>query len=371
MPERKISIYASGFNAFGQISSVSNEDVCYPQTLFRHEINDTTEDIKLLFAGWSETAFHQRTNGNENGQLIRYGSTNIQLESPLPDPISAFGDHNGLLGFLNREGKTAFVVGEQVEVHVLSTSITPDGHVPCIAHLAIAGNGHVAVAVTSTNSRECGVMEFDSFETFRWWYEDQANDKYGPTALHNVPSRIAQLIANVTGFVCLTRDGNVYTWGDARHNSLGRSVAETEANTPGLVDSLAGIKIKKISSDGWMTAALSEDGAAYLFGTATPGTRDSITCLHDIESTEAALVDIGEGGEPLDILDIAVGDGHVVLLVQNGRVFAAGENQNGQLGLGQNSTRFVQDWTEVEMPGHRQCTAVHAGPKTSFFEIEA
>ncbi|KAH0034587.1 RCC1/BLIP-II protein, partial [Aureobasidium melanogenum] len=180
---------------------------------------------------------------------------------------------------------------------------------------------------------------------------------------------VAQLVANVTGFVCLTQEGNVYTWGDARHSSLGRSVTETEAKSPGLVESLAGIQIKKIASDGWMTAALSEDGAVYLFGTGTPGTQHLLSCLDGLDPTGAALVEIEQNKEPLDFLDIAVGDGHVVLLTQDGHVYAAGDNRNGQLGLGQKASSYIKDWREVIIPGGRRCGAVYAGPKSSFFQI--
>ncbi|KAI4836058.1 RCC1/BLIP-II protein, partial [Aureobasidium sp. EXF-8845] len=238
-----------------------------------------------------------------------------------------------------------------------------------VLHLAVAGNGHVAVILTSASSPRNSILEFTSFDKFREWFDDEVNDLHGPSFSHTVPGRVTQLVANVTGFVCLTRDGNVYTWGDARHSSLGRSVAETEAKSPGLVECLAGIQIKKIASDGWMTAALSEDGAVYLFGTGTPGTQHSLSCLAGLNPVEAALVDIEERGEPLDFLDVAMGDGHVLLLAQDGRVFAAGDNRNGQLGLGQKASSYNKDWREVMIPKQHRCLAVFAGPKASFFQI--
>ncbi|KAI5206992.1 RCC1/BLIP-II protein [Aureobasidium subglaciale] len=325
-------LYASGFNAFGQLSPDSTQDITQPEVLVVSQDSDI-KDTKVLFSGWSETAFYQHGRGKANGCIKRHGSTKIVQEAPLFDLTSGFGDHNGLLGVLSRKGGVAFTEDNQIEAHTATADALSDEETPGIAYLAVAGNGHVAVVLAAASSPRNSILEFTSFAKFREWFDDEVNDLHGPSASHTVPGRVAQLVANVTGFVCLTQDGNVYSWGDARHSSLGRSVAETEARYPGLVGSLGGVHIKKIASDGWMTAALSEDGAVYLFGTGTPGTEHSISCLRELESTQAALVEIEGTGESLDFLDVAVGDGHVLLLVQDGRVFAAGDNRNGQLGV--------------------------------------
>lgn len=360
------AFYTSGFNAFGQLSSESDQDLTEPRELVSFQDGDNTN---LLFAGWSETTLYQQSKGKKSGSILRFGSTKITQEAPLPDLITGFGDHNGLLGILSRKGGIAFTEENQVEAHTATIDSLSDEEAPGVAYVAVAGNCHVSVVLTSGNSSRSSILEFKSFDGFRQWFDDEVNDLHGPTFSHAVPGRIAQLVANVTGFVCLTQDGNVYTWGDARHSSLGRSMTETEAKSPGLVESLAGIQIKKISSDGWTTAALSADGAVYIFGTGTPGTQHSLTCLDGLSVMEAALVEIEEKGELLDFLDVAVGDGHVLLLAQDGRVFAAGDNRNGQLGLSQKASCYIKDWREVIMPDQRRCLAVFAGPKSSFFQI--
>ncbi|KAI4719798.1 RCC1/BLIP-II protein [Aureobasidium sp. EXF-10727] len=360
------TFYASGFNAFGQLFTETDKDLSELTELVTFEDADNT---KLLFAGWSETTFYQHGIDDESGRIMRLGSTKIAQEAPLPDLVTGFGDHNGLLGVLSRKGGVAFTEENQIEAHTASADSLSDDEGSNVSHLVVAGNGHVAVILTSGNSPRTSILEFKSFDKFRQWFDDEVNELHGPSFSHIVPGCIIQSVANVTGFVCLTQDGNVYTWGDARHSSLGRSVADTEAKSPGLVESLAGIQIKKVASDGWMTAALSQDGAVYLFGTGTPGTQNSLSCLAELDSTGAALVDIEEKGEPLDLLDVAVGDGHVLLLTQEGRVFAAGDNRNGQLGLGPKASSYIKDWREVIVPDQRRCAAIFAGPKSSFFQI--
>ncbi|KAH0536547.1 hypothetical protein GP486_008874, partial [Trichoglossum hirsutum] len=45
----------------------------------------------------------------------------------------------------------------------------------------------------------------------------------------------------------------------------------------------------------------------------------------------------------LDILDAATGDRHIAALRRDGRVFAAGEGTNGQLGTGA-AVEFAEEW---------------------------
>ena len=352
------TLYACGFNAFGQLVPGPEEDVFELQKMSISQDDGNGDDTELLFSGWSETTFYRPSKNNPDGHLVRLGNTGTLTNQSLPLLGSAFGDHNGLLGVLCKDGKIGFVQDNAVH---MDTSISSK-----IAHIALAENGRVALALKPLDHSETNIVEFESLGSLRKWSTDILD--FG--CHHKVPASVVQLIANATGFVCLTQDGNVYTWGDARHGSLGRGVSETEAEHPGLVDSLAGIRIKRIASSGWLTAALSEDGAAYLFGTSTPGSEKKVTCLNGIDPTQAALINVEENDEPLDVLDIAVGDEHLLLLVQDGRIFAAGDNRNGQLGLGKASPDYIENWIEIKKPDNRRCKSLYAGPRCSLFCFE-
>lgn len=281
-----------------------------------------------------------------------------------------FGDHNGILGALDHEGRIYITTPASIPTSMSDLTLLSDPDSPPIAHLALAGNDRVAVTfVQAPNARLAHIVEFLTFEHFKAWHTDPASESHAPVKHHMVPGGVRQLIANATTFAALMSSGEVYTWGDARHRSLGRgngSEDVTSADEAGLVEALGGIKVVRIASGGWMTAALSEEGAVYLWGIGMPGKTDLIRGLQDLRSAEVKLLDVldAEEGEPLDFCDVAVGDGHVVLLAENGRVFAAGENANGQLGLGK-GRRFVSEWEEVHIDGRPRCIAVHCGPKSS------
>ncbi|KAL2352071.1 regulator of chromosome condensation 1/beta-lactamase-inhibitor protein II [Cryomyces antarcticus] len=257
------------------------------------------------------------------------------------------------------------------------------------------------------------ISEFSSFDDFVQWY-DRPADSY-PTAHYMLHGRAKQLIANETSFTLLTETGEVYTWGDARHRSLGRTpTAHMPAEKPGVVDALGGLKIGKIVSGGWMGAALAEGGSLYLWGTTTPGTADAINALPSGDE-EVALVDIpaslgmhGEEADDFEVLDVGVGDGHIVavgsfptpprpphdpagdnpsaysfetssetpsatalaspaLHVSRTHIYAIGDGRNGQLGLGVPS--YAENWKQAPVPWswrEHKAVGVACGPRTSF-----
>lgn len=136
------------------------------------------------------------------------------------------------------------------------------------------------------------------------------------------------------------------------------------APTPSLVSDLSDLPtgpIRKISAGGYITAALTRSNDLYLWG----GRAGQAPPL------------IGLSGEPTpfdlngaDVLDIAVGNDHILALSTEGRVYVVGSGSNGQLGLG--ACKEAKEWTEVEIPlgeGQR-IVSVWAGYKTSFALLE-
>ncbi|KAF3914249.1 hypothetical protein AA313_de0205925 [Arthrobotrys entomopaga] len=160
--------------------------------------------------------------------------------------------------------------------------------------------------------------------------------------------------ATSTGFIALTSHGNVYTYGDARFNSLGRppgatisSTTDTEQNSNndeltrldgkgwGQVTALDGIYITRIAANpgGHVQFALSRDGTGYAWG--GDGTENIGITFQ--EGEEVGIVDIYDPGtgEPVEFEDMAVGEDHAVM-VEGGRrgVWVSGASDLGQTGFG-------------------------------------
>lgn len=309
-------------------------------------------------------------------KVLSLGYQQFSTEIPLDEGVhlkSAFGDHNGLLGCLDSEGKVYFLRDDEShgEAPVFTCHGGPEA--PPVSHLALAGNERVAVSFKQApNARLTHIAEFVSLASFRDWHADPSNGENYPAAHHMLPGRPKQLLANAANFILLKEDGEVYTWGDPRFRTLARPTAGAEAvpaDKPGLVDALGGLKISSIQCGpraGWLASALSEDGALYLWGTTTPGDDEgSIKCLEEAGAGEVALVDIlvGNDAEPADIVSACVGRNHVAAVTDGGQLYVVGDNSNGQLGLTIDQP-FAGDWTQVSSLQNVQ--RVYAGPKATF-----
>lgn len=176
---------------------------------------------------------------------------------------------------------------------------------------------------------------------------------------------IIELDSNESAFAFLTAKGEVFTFGDPRHN-LGRSLelAERPANKPNIVDALEGIPIAHISSGGWITAALSKEKDLYIWG-GRAGDQELVEGLDNSEGGDVSLVDL-EGG--LDVKDVAVGAGHIVALTIDGRVWAAGRGENGQIGV--TKAEFQREWKELQgLPQQARADKVFAGGWGTFIRF--
>lgn len=298
-----------------------------------------------------------------------------------PDRITTvFGTHNGPHGALDSSGVLSHLHIPPTSPHQVVPHPRSAGDSPRIAHLALTSAAKLAlVFLASPAANLTHLLEFPSLATFEAWFRDPSgtapqttsSPSAAPSSTHHmVPGRSAQLAASATGFVLLQQDGSVYTWGDARyHASLGRVVsAAAPAERPGLLEALAGVPVGKVVAGGWLSAALSRDGDVYVWGMRGPGGEDVPEVLVAGEGEEARLVEVdGEG----DVKDVGVGAGHVVVVAGEGRVFAVGENGNGQLGLGESAPGFVKEWREVEELRGKNVVRVVCGAKTSFALVRA
>lgn len=359
--------WASGFNAFQQLCSSSEGDVWEFKPIAPELASEDTNDIELFYSGWSSTVFKHSTRIHSLG--FQKFTVEIDENSKL---ISPFGnDQLGLIGCLDSQGRVLLFQSSKVE-NKSTLAPASDAEAPPLSHLAIAGNGRVAVTFKQApNARLTHIAEFTSFDAFSKWHADPSDADNYPAAHHMIPGRPKQLLANGANFILLMEDSEVYSWGDPRFRTLARPIAgpdATPADKPGQVEALGGLKIASIQCGpgaGWLASALSEDGALYLWGASMPGEDGVVQCLHEAGPGEVVLVDIQpeDNTEPVDVISASIGRNHAAVISSDGQLFVIGDNSNGQLGLGQNKP-FVEEWTQV--PNLLGIQRVMAGPKATF-----
>jgi len=179
---------------------------------------------------------------------------------------------------------------------------------------------------------------------------------------------IAQVVSGQTFFVARA-GSSVYTWGDERFSAcLGREITRYEpASERRLIADLHGLPtgpIVKIAAGGYVAGALTEGRDLYLWGMSIKNTKFEL-------SGDPSPLEL----HGMDIVDIAIGDGHIVVLGCDGTnrsVWVIGEGRNGQLGLGPGVTH-AEDWTEVDVStitgAGKVIAGVVAGPMATFLLV--
>lgn len=218
------------------------------------------------------------------------------------------------------------------------------------AHLAMAGNDQLIESTPTHLKNYASLQDFQS---------KNSKDL-------GLPEELQQIVANQTTFTALSKEGGrVYTWGDGRYpNCLGREVSRNcPAQVPSLVEDLVelpGGSIRKISSGGYVTAALTDDNDLYIWG----GRAGQKAILEGLEGSPTP-VDV----EDEDVWDVSVGVNHIIAVTLDRKLFVVGEGANGQLGL---DVKNLNEWKEVKLTlgeGQR-IMSVHAGYKSSFVLVQ-
>ena len=195
------------------------------------------------------------------------------------------------------------------------------------------------------------------------------SDAPAPTV--TVPANTC-LTSTAASFLALVNDDKVLSWGSILHPHLlaRHPTSDSPAEIPCVIPFLEGIQVRKIVSGGWICAAISHSNDLYIWGGEPEiDTAKRISCLPDWrEGEDVKLVDI-DGG--LDVLDAAVGEGHVIALTEKGDVWVTGQGYEGQLGLGNTYRGFVQDWTRVDGWGNRTVLNVGAGGWNTFVGVSS
>jgi alpha-tubulin suppressor-like RCC1 family protein len=130
----------------------------------------------------------------------------------------------------------------------------------------------------------------------------------------------------------LSNKGSVYSFGSNAYGQLG--VGDfSNRNTPTLIPNLT--NIVQISTRFKHSLLLDNNGKIYSFG---DNSRGQLGFASEIKYVN--IPTLIPKTQHFNIIQIAVGDNHSLLLDKNGKVYAFGNNMYGRLGIGDNIDRY-------------------------------
>lgn len=217
--------------------------------------------------------------------------------SKLPAAAKCFGDDSvGVLGILDPAGLLTLMIPVPKLPHLSPSLACPETLAVPISHMAMDGNGRVAVVLRKGESEQnieeplMTVLEFPSFyatptsatnqESFSDWIA-RVQTSYATTEpavpisqppMHTLQGTCTQLLGNKQGFLLRTHTGFIYTWSHTGWGGIARdfyyclkpggtvqaslSDYDVLATTPGLTDFEGLYSVDKLSSRGLLSIAL-------------------------------------------------------------------------------------------------------------------
>jgi len=155
----------------------------------------------------------------------------------------------------------------------------------------------------------------------------------------------------------LGASGQVYGFGDNEFGQLGDDAAGNESCTPVQVPLPAGVTATAVAAGDYSSYAVGSDGLLYAWGADNYGQLGDGTAMSHRSTPEPVTLPAG-----VRAISVAAGSGFVLVLVSDGTVYAFGDNELGQLGIGSSGGQLL-DPTPVTLPGNVRATAVAAGPE--------
>ena len=131
--------------------------------------------------------------------------------------------------------------------------------------------------------------------------------------------------------LAVAEDGTVYAWGDNQAGQLGLPMSTTAEATPQAVGGpLDGVGVTAVAAGSDHSLAVAEDGTVYAWGDNQAGQLGRGT----ITAAEAKPQAVAGSFDGVAVTAVAAGYRHSLALTGEGRVYAWGCNEFGELGLG-------------------------------------
>ena len=162
---------------------------------------------------------------------------------------------------------------------------------------------------------------------------DEGESRHQPRQVAGLPEQVRHLAAGNYHSLALAQDGSVWTWGENSAGQLGDG-SRTKRATPQKVPGLP-TDIRDIAAGDNYSLALAADGSVWGWGQGDIGTLGEESAMKQLTPVQVADLQ--------NIVAIAGADKHCLALSGDGKIWSWGTNQHGELGDGttENSATVV------------------------------
>lgn len=296
-------VYGWGLGTYGAIGNRLYETTSTPVLVGKEDVVLNNNHI-LIKVGENDQILVKNKTFNVIEDVIENDEMNFVSENTNIVSVDENGKITGL-----KEGYTIVVVNKKgtTDYRIAQITVLPAGVE--IEPMALTNGSHTVVLKADGSVWSYGVNASYELGDGTTVSKDTPVEVKFPEGII-----IKQIAVGNTHNLALDVDGNVWGWGANSNNSL-----TFTASTPKKLDLS---NIKKIAANNDQSMALTEDGYLYVWGLNSNGELGTRTYEAVTKPTKITYVN--------DILDMAIGRNHTVLLTTTGKVLTSGSNVYGQ-----------------------------------------
>ncbi len=195
--------------------------------------------------------------------------------------------------------------------------------------------GKKVIAVSLGGGHSAAITEDGSLYTWGWNANGQLGDgtledRYTPTKVETDGKKVIAVSLGEQHSAAITEDGALYMWGCNGSGRLGNNSSE-DLSVPTRITIDGGKKVTFVALGSEHSAAITSDGSLYTWGNNWYGRLGFVTDYPDKAQYSPKKVTIDGGAK---VVFVALGKEHSTAITENGSLYTWGYNWNGQLGTG-------------------------------------